>query len=258
MQPQRDLAVAYDSVGDMLQSLGSSPEALTSYRDGLAIRERLAKVDPANTGWQRDLAVSYGKIGDALPAQGKLDEALKAYRDGLAIPERLAAADGSNTLWQSDLSIFHEKVGNVLEAQGQLEDALTAFETSLALHVALVAKDRTNAQWQRELQSVVDRTGGIAYRLVLAGDFAPALEATDRAMAAAPAQLWLSVNRAHALMLLARVDEARALYLQHRGQTLQNGKTWEGMVLEDFINLRKAGLTHPLMDEIEKRFAGGG
>jgi hypothetical protein len=29
-------------------------------------------------------------------------------------------------------------------------------------------------------------------------------------------------------------------------------------VLEDFAALRKAGLTRPLMDEIEKEFAAGG
>jgi len=231
--------------------------ALKEYEAERDIFDRLAVADPSNTQWQRDLSVSYEKVGDVLVTHGQFAEALKVYRDSLALIERLVALDPSNTLWQRHISISYEKVGSVLAAQGQLEDALTAFETSLALHVALVAKDRTNAQWQRELQSVVDRTGGIAYRLVRAGDFAPALEATDRAMAAAPGQLWLSINRAHALMLLARVDEARALYLQHRGQTLQNGKTWEGMVLEDFIDLRKAGLTHPLMDEIEKRFAGG-
>src|SRR5262249_10862284 len=101
-------------------------------------------------------------------------------------------------------------------------------------------------------------TGGIAYRLVLAGDFAPALQTTHRAMAAAPGQLSLSIHRAHSLMLLARVDEARALYLPHRRQTLHNGQTWGGLGPEDFLPLRKAVVPRPLMDETENRFAGGG
>jgi tetratricopeptide (TPR) repeat protein len=58
---------------------------LKAYRDGLAIRERLAAADPSNTQWQRDMSASYGRVGDVLVAQGKLDEALKAYRDALAI-----------------------------------------------------------------------------------------------------------------------------------------------------------------------------
>jgi len=36
---------------------GNSSEALKSYRDGLAIRDRLAHADPGNAGWQRDLSV---------------------------------------------------------------------------------------------------------------------------------------------------------------------------------------------------------
>lgn len=61
-------------------------------------------------------------------------------------------------------------------------------------------------------------------------------------------------NRAHALMFLGRTDEARAIYLAHRGEQI-NGKTWEQQTLADFAELRKAGLTNPLMDEIEKAFA---
>jgi hypothetical protein len=58
-------------------------------------------------------------------------------------------------------------------------------------------------------------------------------------------------------MFLDRVDEARALYLKYRGtKNVVGEKSWEAAVLEDFAELRKAGLTHPLMDEIEKQFAG--
>jgi hypothetical protein len=55
-------------------------------------------------------------------------------------------------------------------------------------------------------------------------------------------------------MFLGRAAEARAIYLQHRGQTTQNDKIWEKAVLDDFAEMRKAGLKHPLMDEIEKMF----
>jgi hypothetical protein len=79
------------------------PEALQSYRDGLAIRERLAKSDPSNAGWQRDLSVSYEKIGNGLVAQGNGPEALKCYRDSLTIRERLAQSDPSNAQWQVDV-----------------------------------------------------------------------------------------------------------------------------------------------------------
>jgi hypothetical protein len=58
-------------------------------------------------------------------------------------------------------------------------------------------------------------------------------------------------------MFLNRVDEARALYLKYRGQqNVDDDKSWEAVILENFAELQKAGLTHPLMREIEKQFAG--
>ena len=76
-----ELANAYDEVGDVQVTQGHLADALKSYRDGLAIRDRLAKSDPSNTGWQRDLSLSLSKVGDVLEAQGDLAGALKSYRD---------------------------------------------------------------------------------------------------------------------------------------------------------------------------------
>ena len=60
-------------------------------------------------------------------------------------------------------------------------------------------------------------------------------------------------------MFLGRIDEARALYLKYRSQKdVLDGKSWEALILADFADLRRAGLSNPLMDEIEKLFAAAG
>jgi hypothetical protein len=92
---------------------GQSAEALKSFRDGLAIRDRLAQADPGNAGWQRDLSVSYDRVGDVLVAQGNLPEALKSFRDGLAIADRLAQADPGNAGWQRDLIVSCAKLAGI-------------------------------------------------------------------------------------------------------------------------------------------------
>jgi tetratricopeptide (TPR) repeat protein len=256
-QWQRMLSIAYDNIGDALRKQGQVDEAVKAYRDSLAIRERLAAADPSNTEWQRDLVVSYNKIGYVLVAQGKLDEALKARRDGLAIVERLAAADPSNMRWQHDLALSYDMIGDVLVAQGKLDEALKAYRDGLPIWERLAAADRSNTEWQRDLQISIDNIGAIAYKFVLTRNFATALEAADQAISLAPKKIWLYTNRAYALMFLDRVDEARALYLKYRGQqNVQDDKSWETVILEDFAELQKAGLTHPLMQEIEKAFAG--
>ena len=70
------LSVSYDKVGDVQVAQGDLAGALKSYRDSLAIRERLAQSDPGNADWQRDLSVSYDRAGDVQVAQGDLAGAL--------------------------------------------------------------------------------------------------------------------------------------------------------------------------------------
>jgi hypothetical protein len=79
---QFDLSQSFDRVGDALGAQGDLAGALKSYRDGLAIRDRLAKSDPSNTAWQRELGASLVRIGNVQGTQGDLAGALKSYRDG--------------------------------------------------------------------------------------------------------------------------------------------------------------------------------
>jgi tetratricopeptide (TPR) repeat protein len=256
---QRDLSVWYNKIGDAQNQQGDLAGALTSYRDSLAISERLAKSDPSNTDWQLDLSVSYDRIGDVLTAQGDLAGSLRSYRDGLTIRERLAKSDPSNVGWQRGLSVSYAKIGDVLAAQGDLVGAMKFYGDRLAITRRLVLLDPTSKQFQRDLNFVIDRIGGMAFKLVLARNFVAALQAADQAIALKPDEIWLYTNRAHALMFAGRTDQARSIYLKYRGtKDVGDGKSWETAILEDFAEFRKAGLTNPLMDEIEKLFTSAG
>jgi hypothetical protein len=72
---------------------GNLVDALTSYRAGLVIAERLAASDAGNADWQWDLSVSYDRVGEVLVKQDNLSDALTSYRAGLGIRERLVATD---------------------------------------------------------------------------------------------------------------------------------------------------------------------
>jgi hypothetical protein len=69
-----------------------------------------------------------------------------------------------------------------------------------------------------------------------------------------PDELTIEAIRAHALMFLRRAKESKALYLAHKGKPIlgQDAKLWERAIVEDFAKFRKAGLTHPMMANIEK------
>ena len=77
--------MSFDKVGDVQEAQGDLAGALKSYNDSLVIRDRLAKSDPGNAGWQRDLSVSHSRLASALGKAGKKLEACEALNQGRAI-----------------------------------------------------------------------------------------------------------------------------------------------------------------------------
>jgi hypothetical protein len=110
----------------------------------------------------------------------------------------------------------------------------------------------------RSKRAQVEKAGarrGLAFELLLAKKFEKSLDASNLATATAPGLVWLYIHRAHALMFLGRVEEARSLYLAHRGEKIQDDVIWEDAIRQVFAILRKAELTNPLMAKIEADFA---
>ncbi len=94
----------------MLVAQGNLPEALKSFRDSLAIRDRLAKADPGNAGWQRDLALSHGRVAMVLARQGSRSEAALAFEQGRAIIVRLRQQSPDNAALPKDLAWFEAQI----------------------------------------------------------------------------------------------------------------------------------------------------
>jgi tetratricopeptide (TPR) repeat protein len=168
----REVSVGLKRFGAVQVAQGDLAAALKSYRDSLAIADRLATSDPGNAGWQRDLAESLGKVGDVQVAQGDLAAALKSYRDSLAIADRLAKSDPSNAGWQRALAVPYERIGDVQIAQGDLAAALKSYRDSLAIRERLAKSDPANAAWQRNLAVSYSKIGDVQ---VTQGDLAGAL-----------------------------------------------------------------------------------
>jgi TPR repeat protein len=95
---------------------------------------------------------------------------------------------------------------------------------------------------------------GVAWYAVFTREFGKALTVSERAHALLPDDLTIETNRAHALMFLGREENAKALYLAHKGKAVSSGQSaaWERVIVEDFAELRKAGLTHPMMADVER------
>jgi hypothetical protein len=104
-------------------------------------------------------------------------------------------------------------IGETNERAGNPKAAVEAYRESLAIVQRFVARKGADPQWRGDLNDLTDKIGGIAFPLLLAGDFEDALLAVYQTISLAPDKIWL-----YTLMFLTRTDEARALYLKYRGQ----------------------------------------
>ena len=75
---------------------GNLPAALDAFKASQAIRDRLAKADPGNAGWQRDLALSFGRVAMVEAQQGARDRATGLFRQGRDIIAGLKARSPDN------------------------------------------------------------------------------------------------------------------------------------------------------------------
>jgi len=82
--------------------------------------------------------------------------------------------------------------------------------------------------------------------------FGDSLGYAERAISVEPVKFGFAPEAYHAaaLMFLGRTAEAKAIYLDFKGQQV-SGHSWEQMIHDQFAELRTAGLTHPLMAEVE-------
>jgi hypothetical protein len=81
-------------------------QALTSFRDGLAIAQRLAQADPGNAGWQRDVAVSHAKLANAYRVARDIEAARHHLVAGRAIMAELVGKFPDWAQWRGDLARF--------------------------------------------------------------------------------------------------------------------------------------------------------
>ena len=128
------------------------------------------------------------------------------------------------------------------------------YSEAFALQRTFVARVEVaeTAEDGRPGPKTADALGNLAWYALTARDFPGALAASERARALAVGQTWIETNRAHALVFLGRLEEARQIYRAHRGARLasETSRTWEDMLADDFEELRKRGLTHAAFDEI--------
>ena len=145
----------------------TTPNNLAAYEECLAIRRRLAKVDPRNTQWQHDQALILDKIGNEYRNAGMKRQAIEAYEGSLAVWRHLANIDPQNRQRQLEVAISLNKLGDMKFDGADSFGAITSYEGSVAIWRRLCHSDANDTRWQFNVAETLEKIGDIKF---LAGD----------------------------------------------------------------------------------------
>jgi tetratricopeptide (TPR) repeat protein len=112
-EAQRDLAVLYDTLGDVQMKLGDIRSALETYEQGLRTREQLTEADPGNLKELRGLSISYDRMGYAHLELGETQTALEYFQRYNVVCMELATGDPDNSEAERDLAFSFRNLGDI-------------------------------------------------------------------------------------------------------------------------------------------------
>lgn len=180
---QRELAAAYERVGDVLgypygANLGDTHGALQSYHKALALRESLAAASPHDPQLQSDLAESYFRIAQTSEAGGDFSAALDAMRKALPITQRMAVGQ-TRPERLDDLAGSYYFTAELLDQTGDPEGAQGNYQRAAAVRQAALQANPRNVPLRAHLAGDY---AGQAWSLVEKRDLTGAVAMQSRAI----------------------------------------------------------------------------
>ena len=182
---QRELAIAYDRVGDVLgqpygANLGDRSGAMNSYLKAMSIREALLVTQPDDLKNLRDLAESHKKIGWQLSETNETAKGLEHLRQSVALYREAVTKQPADVEVRRGLARGYGLLGAALEDRGDLTGALENDRSSQLLLEELLAATPGEKGLRRSLSIAHEHIGR---SLFLKGDVPAALESNSRALA---------------------------------------------------------------------------
>jgi tetratricopeptide (TPR) repeat protein len=200
----------------------------------LAIQERVMGPEHSDTlGTRQHLAL-------VLLAQGRHAECEEEFRSLLAAQAHLYGSEAAETFRT------RQRLAYVQYCQRKYTEAIASQQMALA-----VAKKEGGDGGRRQ---TAEAYFALSRYELFARDFAAVLADSEAGLALDPAYLSLLAKRAHAYLFLGQIREAEQIYRAHRGEIIdaKSNRTWEQVVLKDFDELEKSGLTCPEVARIRE------
>jgi serine/threonine protein kinase/tetratricopeptide (TPR) repeat protein len=142
---QRELAAAYDKVGDVqgnyfVANLGDVKGSIASYQKAYAIRTALLKTNPTDPGTDRLIAVSLRNLGDGAFGAGDPAAAVTRYGEAASIGDRLLAASPNDEAIQREVAESNQRLCTTLMLTGDVRGTITRCQRYAAVAESLLRK----------------------------------------------------------------------------------------------------------------------
>lgn len=178
---QRELAAAYDRVGDLLgytgaANLGDYTGALQSYEKALSIRESSLVAHPDDRQMQLDLLNDYFRLSFVLLDTGQDAKALAHLQTGLTLAQRTAKVH-AEPIFTDFLAGFDWQTGNVLMRSGDYSHALENYRQGVSIRETLLG----NANTPVIRTHLAADYAGLARAMSATGDLSDALDYSKKA-----------------------------------------------------------------------------
>jgi tetratricopeptide (TPR) repeat protein len=204
-QHVRDVAVAYNHIAGVYDSLDDSKHAMENHLKALEIYQQLITSDPDNTLLQGSLSIAYANVGIQTGVAGNEATSLDLLDKSLGIMKAVVASSPHNVQQEGRLAAIYESRGDNLSRWHESVPAARDYERACAIYEKIGA-DATNAGAQLYAAECKSKIGNATLK---AGDAITAAAAFQQSLDLA--KPFLSAEKPDLTALYATADSYAGL-----------------------------------------------
>lgn len=144
MKLQREIARAARSIGDVLDDLGRSDEALTEYIKAVDLARAVLALDPDSQSTRQMFAANLHQLARKQQQKGNLELARAAFDEALPFYEALVEEVPENTRLAHDLAGTLINLGTIAVSTGKFEEAMPQYARAVEVMRAAYAREPEN------------------------------------------------------------------------------------------------------------------
>jgi non-specific serine/threonine protein kinase/serine/threonine-protein kinase len=157
-----ELIEASGRLAKITSLIGPASEAVSQYRQTVALWEKLLREEPTNRHYQEKLAATLSDLGVVLMSvREPLDEAVRTFRRAQELIEPLVVAEPQSVPKRQELGLILLNVAQIQWWQDQPEEALDSLDRVLEIELQLAAEDPRSLEPRISLATAYATAGRI-------------------------------------------------------------------------------------------------